>query len=183
MVGISAIGPGAAFQALLGGLLSTGVPVPSAAHVAAVPDVAMPGPSPSTAQGSQESAKDAFAVLMGSARAAAASPGARKAGPGAGGGATGPGGCGQRGSAGRGGGDAMPVSRASVGNSPRDALRRYAADPERFRPDGGFLRVTDAWVMLEDKYPKARRHALVVARDLALGDLGDLGREHVGLIR
>ena len=62
-------------------------------------------------------------------------------------------------------------------------MRRYAADPERFRPDGGFLRVTDAWVMLEDKYPKARRHALVVARDLALGDLGDLGREHVGLIR
>nr|GEU49869.1 transcription factor bHLH140 [Tanacetum cinerariifolium] len=61
------------------------------------------------------------------------------------------------------------------------ALYRIAMHPERHKND--VLEVTDDVVVLNDVYPKAQKHLLVLARDEGLERLADVGREHLPILR
>jgi diadenosine tetraphosphate (Ap4A) HIT family hydrolase len=63
----------------------------------------------------------------------------------------------------------------------RGALQDYARKPESC---GSTVRLfNDRVVVIEDKFPKARVHLLVLARDLSLNKATDLRREHLPLLR
>ncbi|CAM8949144.1 unnamed protein product [Rhodiola kirilowii] len=61
------------------------------------------------------------------------------------------------------------------------ALYNISVDPEKHR--NGVLEILDEVVLLNDLYPKARRHVLVVARYKHLDWLGDVHKEHLPLLR
>lgn len=60
------------------------------------------------------------------------------------------------------------------------ALKQVALHPEAHQDRA--LRFTQHSVLMLDGYPKARHHALVLARDPALGGPGDLRREHLAIL-
>lgn len=65
-------------------------------------------------------------------------------------------------------------------NGWRGALQQYARNPKDF---GSVVRFfNDRVVVIEDKFPKARVHRLVLARDLKLNKVTDLHREHLPLL-
>ncbi|KAI3988982.1 hypothetical protein MKX01_016553 [Papaver californicum] len=61
------------------------------------------------------------------------------------------------------------------------SLHRIAMDPEKYNKD--VLEILDDVVVLNDLYPKARRHLLVVARKDGLDRLTDVRMEHLPLLR
>lgn len=61
------------------------------------------------------------------------------------------------------------------------ALYQIAMDPENFRND--VVEITDQIVVLNDLYPKAKRHLLVLARCEGLDRLADVREEHLELLR
>lgn len=63
------------------------------------------------------------------------------------------------------------------------ALNRYLKDPERLLHSGDALFCDSQCVAVDDKFPKARFHILVIARDLRLQGPMDLTGSDVGLVR
>ncbi|KAG2429067.1 hypothetical protein HXX76_011307 [Chlamydomonas incerta] len=112
---------------------------------------------------------NAFALLMkGSRQAAAAAAGAKPS----------PAGAAARAAAGGGGVD---TDRRFKLDSPwAQALRKTAQDPDSSQQQ---VLYKDAQVvMIMDAFPKARSHALVIARNPALRSIADLRAEHVPLL-
>ncbi|KAK9290391.1 hypothetical protein L1049_008560 [Liquidambar formosana] len=61
------------------------------------------------------------------------------------------------------------------------ALYHIAMDPERYKND--VIEISDDVVVLNDLYPKAQRHLLVLARPEGLDHLADVRKEHLQLIK
>ncbi|KAG2495217.1 hypothetical protein HYH03_006823 [Edaphochlamys debaryana] len=144
------------------------------ASAAAKPGASQPSPAGGAAGGA-----NAFAVLMASSRKGAATG---AGGSGAGGGA--------KAAAGATGGKDAAASGAAAGaaRDPRFNLTAGWAQPLRqcaLNPDTcpqTVLHKDDQVVMIADAYPKARHHALVLARDPALRSIADLRPEHLPLL-
>ncbi|KAI3932242.1 hypothetical protein MKW98_024962 [Papaver atlanticum] len=70
---------------------------------------------------------------------------------------------------------------AKVWGSWAQSLHRIAMDPEKYNKD--VLEISDDVVVLNDLYPKAQKHLLVVARKDGLDRLTDVRVEHLPLLR
>ncbi|RLN99339.1 hypothetical protein DYB28_006607 [Aphanomyces astaci] len=62
----------------------------------------------------------------------------------------------------------------------RDGLRRYLDDPAEH---ADVITYDDEFVVVQDKYPKATVHFLVIPRQVLSMGVGDLDREHLPLLR
>ncbi|KAL2630199.1 hypothetical protein R1flu_014885 [Riccia fluitans] len=62
------------------------------------------------------------------------------------------------------------------------ALYKIALHPDDAPSKNSLLEVTDSAVVMEDLYPKAKRHLLVVSRTQELDTVEDVRREHAGLL-
>ncbi|KAG2449967.1 hypothetical protein HYH02_000071 [Chlamydomonas schloesseri] len=139
------------------------------------------GSQPSSGNGSTAAAgsgvgANAFAVLMkGSRQAAAVAAAAAAAGakPGATGAL-------RAGHGGAGGAGADGDRRFKLDSPWAQALRKTALDPDGSQQQ--VLHKDEQVVMIMDAFPKARNHALVIARDPALRSIADLRAAHVPLL-
>ncbi len=78
---------------------------------------------------------------------------------------------------------AARTMRAKLGAPWAQPLAQLAQHPERLLASEPSAHVDAQVALLPDKYPKARHHVLVVARDPGLASVYDLRREHVPLLR
>jgi aprataxin len=74
-----------------------------------------------------------------------------------------------------------PAAAGSSG-SWNTVLSSIAADPERHRGVQSIWHVDDQVVGIRDKYPKARHHALLLAREPGLHRASQLGRQHLPML-
>ncbi|GLC48946.1 hypothetical protein PLESTB_000165900 [Pleodorina starrii] len=168
-----------------GGAVATGVSASPARGAAgsgkagSAPDACGDSPSQGRSEGngqggSSQSGRNAFSVLMASA--------SRKAADGHGSASASGGGGGDEGSRHPGGahtGD-EPDPRFKLGAPWAQALRNTALHPEQAQQE--VLYKDDQVIMIRDVYPKAKHHALVIARDPALRSIADLRQEHLQLL-
>ncbi|CAL8470785.1 g10327 [Coccomyxa elongata] len=112
---------------------------------------------PGTQPGQHRAVTDAFSVLLSSAKASAAAPAKE--------------------SAARPPGATRPRDGAW-----QDVLHQVAMHPERYRDQHPGMRVDEQCVLVLDKFPKARHHALVMPRCTNLHDISSLTAEHVALL-
>jgi aprataxin len=77
-----------------------------------------------------------------------------------------------------------PAAAAAAGGSGgwNTVLSSIAADPERHRGVQSIWHVDDQVVGIRDKFPKARHHALLLAREAGLHRASQLGRQHLALL-
>ncbi|BDA45631.1 probable aprataxin at C-terminar half [Coccomyxa sp. Obi] len=112
---------------------------------------------PGAQPGQHRAVTDAFSVLLSSAKASAAASAKE------------------------------PAARPHGGTRPRDGawqdvLHQVAMHPEKYRDQQPGMCVDEQCVLVLDKFPKARHHALVMPRDPDLHDLTSLTAEHVALL-
>ncbi|KXZ48867.1 hypothetical protein GPECTOR_25g452 [Gonium pectorale] len=127
--------------------------------------------------GTQKGGRNAFALMMSSASRQGA---VDRSGGSAGGSRTAAAGGGGRAPAAAAGAD--QDSRFKLSAAWAQALRKTALDPDS-QTDQVVLLKDDKVVLMMDAFPKARHHALVVARDPALRSIANLTREHIPLLR
>ncbi|XP_031280257.1 transcription factor bHLH140-like isoform X1 [Pistacia vera] len=72
-------------------------------------------------------------------------------------------------------------SNSKVWASWAQALYNIAMHPEKHKDD--LLEITDDFVVLNDLYPKAKKHILVLARCDGLDHLADVSKEHLQLLK
>ncbi|KAH7429064.1 hypothetical protein KP509_09G029000 [Ceratopteris richardii] len=72
------------------------------------------------------------------------------------------------------------VSKVKQGDAWTEALRNIALHPEHYQ--NMTLKVTDQAVVINDKFPKARKHLLVLSRMDGLDSIKDLRSSHLALL-
>lgn len=77
----------------------------------------------------------------------------------------------------------VPGGRTGVQAGWQGALQRIAAHPERHSEQYPEMQIYDDCVFINDAFPKARWHALVIARQQGLDGPADLLPEHLPLLR
>ncbi|KAF0935954.1 hypothetical protein E2562_037444 [Oryza meyeriana var. granulata] len=75
------------------------------------------------------------------------------------------------------------VTTTKMWGSWAQALHELAMHPENYKNSDSVLEISDDFVVLNDLYPKAKRHVLVVSRRDGLDSLADVKKEHLPLLR
>ncbi|EEE58865.1 transcription factor bHLH140 [Oryza sativa Japonica Group] len=75
------------------------------------------------------------------------------------------------------------VTTTKTWGSWAQALYELAMHPENYKNSDSLLEISDDFVVLNDLYPKAKRHVLVVSRKDGLDSLADVKKEHLPLLR
>ncbi|XP_040378493.1 transcription factor bHLH140 [Oryza brachyantha] len=75
------------------------------------------------------------------------------------------------------------VTSTKTWGSWAQALYELAMHPENYKNSDSILEISDDFVVLNDLYPKAKRHVLIVSRRDGLDSLADVKKEHLPLLR
>ncbi|KAL5209444.1 hypothetical protein ABZP36_005067 [Zizania latifolia] len=75
------------------------------------------------------------------------------------------------------------VANTKTWGSWAQALYELAMHPENYKNSDSVLEISDDFIVLNDLYPKARKHVLVVSRMDGLDSLADVNKEHLSLLR
>ncbi|KAG8096390.1 hypothetical protein GUJ93_ZPchr0013g36375, partial [Zizania palustris] len=75
------------------------------------------------------------------------------------------------------------VANTKTWGSWAQALYELAMHPENYKNSDSVLEISDDFIVLNDLYPKARKHVLVVSRVDGLDSLADVNKEHLSLLR